>query len=117
MVSQLIQENVDFLKELSKTKSERKKRRLIKLSNTNQLLAIAEICLNVVKSRLQLNARQKKRLMPHINFVRQMSRARSERGARQILRQKGTGIGVFAALITPVLMELARSIGNIKGTN
>ncbi|CAK5044254.1 unnamed protein product [Meloidogyne enterolobii] len=56
-----------------------------------------------------LTPRQKNRLMPYACFVRKVSRARSERGARLAL-QKGNGIGAFAALLTPILIELARSI-------
>ncbi|CAK5009700.1 unnamed protein product [Meloidogyne enterolobii] len=118
MVSQIIHENLQFLRLLAKTKSHRKLQRLLRLSNTNQLLAITEICLNIIKARLKLTPRQKKRLIPYADFVRKMSRIRSELGARKILNQKGEGVGMFAALLTPVLMELARSLGNsIKSKN
>uniref|UniRef100_A0A1I8BNC9 Uncharacterized protein n=1 Tax=Meloidogyne hapla TaxID=6305 RepID=A0A1I8BNC9_MELHA len=110
MVSQLVKENIDFLQKLARTKSQRKVRRLLRLANSQHLLTLAEICLNIVKSRFNLSTRQKKRLLPYVDFVRRMSRARSERGARKILNQKGSGFGgVFAALITPILIELARS--------
>nr|CAD2180125.1 unnamed protein product [Meloidogyne enterolobii] len=97
---------------LAKTKSQRKLQRMLRLSNTNQLLAITEICLNIIKARLRLTNFQKKRLLPYADFVRKMSRVRSEHGARKILNQKGGGIGTFAALLTPVLIELAKSLGN-----
>ena len=112
MVSQLVHKNIDFLKLLSKTKSERKRKRLLRHSNTDQLLAIAEICLNIVKSRFHLTTQQKKRLLPYSEFVRSMSRVRSERGARHVINQKGGGVGVFAALLTPILVEVARMIGS-----
>ncbi|KAF7636007.1 hypothetical protein Mgra_00004588 [Meloidogyne graminicola] len=60
--------------------------------------------------RFRLTTRQKKRLIPYAEFVRHMSRVRSERGARHVLTQKGGGVGVFAALLTPVLLEMAKSI-------
>jgi len=85
---------------------------MLRLSNTNQLLAITEICLYIIKDRLRLTNFQKKRLLPYADFVRKMSRVRSEHGARKILNQKGGGIGTFAALLTPVLIELARSLGS-----
>jgi len=110
MFSQLICENKDFLRSLALTKSERRNRKILRKADTSQLLSIVEICLNIVKSRFNLNTRQKNRLLPHVEFIRKMSRARSERGVRKVLRQKGGGVGVFAALLTPVLIELARAI-------
>jgi len=111
MVSQLVCENKDFLRLLAHTKSERKTKRILRHATINQLLAIVEICLNILKSRFKLTTRQKNRLIPHVDFIRHMSRTRSERGARKVLRQKGGGgASVFAALLTPVLIELARSI-------
>ena len=109
MVSHLINENSSFLNTLCHTKSQRRIRRLLRLASTSQLLTLVEICVNIVKSRFQLTTRQKKRLMPYACFVRSVSRARSERGARHAL-QKGNGVGAFAALLTPILIELARSI-------
>ncbi|CAK5045282.1 unnamed protein product [Meloidogyne enterolobii] len=56
--------------------------------------------------------------MPYAQFVRRLSRSRSEGGARKLLRktvfQRGSGIGgVFAALLTPILIEIGKKI--IKG--
>uniref|UniRef100_A0A914N786 AAA+ ATPase domain-containing protein n=1 Tax=Meloidogyne incognita TaxID=6306 RepID=A0A914N786_MELIC len=103
---------------LAKTKSQRKLQRMLRLSNTDQLLAITEICLNIIKARLKLTSWQKNKLIPYADFVRKMSRVRSEQGARKILNQKGGGVGMFAALLTPVLIELARSLGSsIKSKN
>lgn len=113
-ISDKIKENLDFLRKLARSKSERKRKQLLKHASTVQLLAIAEICLNIVSARFKLTTRQKKRLMPYADFVRRASRLRSERGAKKLIVQKGSGIGgVFAALLTPVLLELARNV--IKG--
>ncbi|KAL3107679.1 hypothetical protein niasHT_018812 [Heterodera trifolii] len=44
------------------------------------------------------------------DLVRRLGRARSERGARRVIVQKGAGVGgLFAALLTPVLIEVAKS--------
>lgn len=108
-ISEIVHKNSSFLNKLAHTKSNKKKKILLKNASQEQLLALAEICLNIVKSRFCLTTRQKTRLMPHANFVRSLSRARSERGARQVV-QKGTGsAGLFAALLTPILIELARN--------
>lgn len=110
-ISPIVCNNSQFLRQLATTKSENKKRKLLKHAGIEQLLALTEICLNIVKSRFKLTVRQKKRLLPYAHFVRSLSRARSERGARKILVQRGSGFGgVFAALITPILIELARNV-------
>jgi hypothetical protein len=110
-ISQLIHENYQFLKSLSKIKSPKKLHRYLKHANSQQLLAIVEICLNIVCSRFQLTSRQRNRLMPYADFVRRMSRLRSEKGARKFIVQKGSGApAVFGALLTPILIELAKNL-------
>ncbi|KAL3075559.1 hypothetical protein niasHT_036579 [Heterodera trifolii] len=85
-ISQLIHDNSKWLCALARTRSAKKCCKLIRKASADQLLALVEICLNIVASRFRLNKRQKKRLMPYAGFVRCLSRARSERGARQIYR-------------------------------
>jgi len=110
-ISPLIIDNGKFLNLLAKTRSDKKRRRILKQANSQQLLSIAEICLNIVKRRYKLTTRQRKRLLPYAEFVRRMSRARTEKGARKIISQKGSGVGgVLAALLTPILIELGKKI-------
>jgi hypothetical protein len=87
---------------------------VLKQSSGNELLALAEICLNIASSNFPLTLRQKKRLMPHADFIRRMARMRSEKGARKLVVQQGSGApAVFAALVTPILIALAEKL--IKG--
>jgi hypothetical protein len=114
-ISPLIHQNSTFIRQLARCQSDTKRRRLLKTATTSQLLALAEICLNIVASRFPLTSRQKKRLLPYADFVRRMGRMRSEKGARKFAIQRGSGAGgLFAALLTPILIELARSV-IIKG--
>lgn len=110
-IGQIVYENSNFLCALARTKSANRRAKLLKRANSNHLLALAEICLNIVKQHFSLTARQRNRLMPYAEFIRRMSRARSERGARHLLAttQKGAGFGVglFSALLTPILIALA----------
>lgn len=109
LIGQVVHDNIDFLRALAKTKSERKRRRLLRHAGAEQLLSLIEICLNILCSRFHLTTRQKKRLMPHADFIRRLSRKRTERGARKVLNQKGNGAGgLFAALLTPIILEIAR---------
>ena len=112
-ISSIVCKNAPFLCTLARTKSARKRHRLLRLCTSEQLLALAEVCLNIVKSKFKLTTRQKSRLMPYAHFVRRLSKARSERGARKVLIQKGAGAGaaatgLFAALLTPILLALSR---------
>lgn len=110
-VSQVVSDNTHFLRSLARTKSSRKRKRILKHAGAEQLLALVEICLNILCSRFKLTTRQKKRLLPYADFVRRLARKRTERGARKILVQKGSGVGgLFAALLTPILVDLARSV-------
>uniref|UniRef100_A0A914I3E4 Uncharacterized protein n=1 Tax=Globodera rostochiensis TaxID=31243 RepID=A0A914I3E4_GLORO len=84
-IGQTVCDAYPYLCALSKTKSVGKRRRLLKAASTQQLLALAEICLNIVKARFALTTRQKRRMMPYADFIRRLSRSRSERGARQLL--------------------------------
>ena len=113
-ISEKVHHCSKFLSVLAKTKSEGKRRKLLKNADCCQLLAIVEISLNVCKARFKLTSRQKSRLLPHADTVRRLSRARSERGARSMV-QKGSGaVGLFAALLTPILLEMAKNV--IKGS-
>ena len=105
-----IYSNAKFLKLLSRTKSERKLKSILKKANTEELLSVVEICLNIISSRFTLTPRQKKRLTPYAEFVRRIARIKTEKGARKFIVQKGTGAGTsfFTALLTPILIELVK---------
>ena len=100
-----VYQNLNFLKSLKST-SIKKQQRLLRLATFQELLTLIEIAFNIIKSRFKLTGRQKNKLTPYVNFVRKLGRARSEKGARNIL-QKGSGIPL-TALITPILIESIR---------
>jgi hypothetical protein len=107
-INQIVYDNIDFLKNLAKTRSLNKQKEILHKANTSQLLALAEICLNIVKTRFILTNRQKKRLLPYADFVRKLSRVRSEKAAKKVV-QKGTGsASLFSALLTPIIIELTK---------
>lgn len=113
-IGQIVFDNENFLRTLARTKSSRKRQRLLRSATTQQLLSIVEICLNIIIARFRLTTRQKKRLMPYAHFVRKIARLETERGAKKILNQHGNGIpfGFFAALLTPILIGLKNAIKN-----
>ena len=108
-IPESIKSNIDFLRSLARTRSERKRKRLIKQATPEQLLALVEISLNIVKSCFTLTTRQRKRLLPYADAVRRLARLRTEQSARKFLVQRGGGIitgGLLSALLTPIVLEI-----------
>jgi len=116
MISQIVKNNFHFLKQLAKTRSLQKRKRLLKQATIGQLISISEICLNILRNKFQLTKRQKGRLVPFADFVRRIGRVRTERGARKLVIQKGNGLplGLFPALLTPIIIELAKNLTTNK---
>jgi hypothetical protein len=108
MVGSFIIENKNFLRNLVRTKSEKKRAQMIHEATTDQLLAIAETALNVLKGRLPLTSKQRERLVPYANFVRKLARSRRENSARNVIQVGGGPL--LASLITPVLIEIGRAL-------
>ena len=111
-ISPLVSNNYSFLRSLSKTRSSHKRKKLLKKATVEQLLSIAEIAINILRNRFHLTQRQKRRMLPFAQSIREISRIRSERGARRQLVQKGNGLplALFPSLLTPIILELARSL-------
>jgi predicted esterase YcpF (UPF0227 family) len=112
--SPYIRENVDFLKQLAATKSDRKKNALLLQATSDQILAIVEICANVLKYNFSLTGKQKRKLAKFADYYRALSRARTERSARNRLQQ-GSGVAL-AAILAPIVGALAeRLIQKVTG--
>jgi hypothetical protein len=112
--SPYIRENVDFLKQLGATKSDRKKNALLLQATSDQILAIVEICANVLKFNFSLTGKQKRKLAKFADYYRALSRARTERSARNRLQQ-GSGVAL-AAILAPIVGALAeRLIQKVTG--
>ena len=114
--SPLVQDNAKFLYTLSAARSPNRRISLIQTANTEELLALVEIALNVLKSRIPVRAQQKERLKAQAASIRHLSRTRNSDFARKILlsserdNQQGKGpIGaaiLLANIIVPFLKEL-----------
>ena len=103
--------NITFLTKLARSKSDQKRRRLLKKATSQELLAIVESALNIVKSRFNLTTQQRHRIIPYTGYIRKLSRIRSESGAKRLI-QKGNGIGALAAVLTPITIEVFRHLKN-----
>jgi hypothetical protein len=105
-IGPLILKNYAFLKKLAKTKSNKKRKSLLDSANREQLLALVEVSSNLL-SNFKLTKKQRDRLLPFAPTIRKFSRVRSERSARKLIQQTGTGVPLFAALLAPVIAEAA----------
>lgn len=97
-----------FLKQLNCAKGF-EQTHLLKTCSSDQILCLIEIMLNLLKFRIKLTKRQREKLLVHASLLRKLAYKRSEAGARKLLVQKGSGFGFLAAVLTPVLIELAKS--------
>lgn len=104
-----IHQNQEFIGKFAKTKSERKRQKLLAEADREKLLAIVEICNNILKGRIPLNKSQRKRLANSADFYRSIARARSEKTARHRI-QTGGSLGALAAILSPLLGVLAQHI-------
>lgn len=107
VVGELIKRNVDFLQQIAASgRSESKLRMRLSNANTEQLLCFVEICLNILRNRLPLSARQLARLRTHAQQIRALSRTRSAHRARHQLLQFGKGVPAVAGLIASAVLPL-----------
>ena len=83
--SPLVKHNSKFLFTLSAARSPNRRISLIQTANTEELLALVEIALNVLKSRIPVRAQQKERLKAQAASIRHLSRSRNSDSARKIL--------------------------------
>jgi len=107
--SPYIRENSEFLQKLVRIKSENKKRALLVSATPEQILAIVEICANILKSNFILTKAQKRRLARYAEYYRSIARARTERTARTRIQQGGQATAI-GALLVPVLSALASQL-------
>lgn len=105
-IGNLIISNINFIKKICKTRSEKKRKAYLKGATKEELLSLIEICSNILCSNFKLKPDQKKKLAPYANFIRKLGRVRSEKSARVIV-QKGNGF-IFSVLLTPVLAEAVK---------
>ena len=102
--SDYIVDNLEYLQKLSKTKSIKKKKDLLLKATSDQILAIVEIIVNVLKSNYILSKRQKTKLSKNADYYRAIARSRTEKTARKRIQEGG---GPELAILVPILSVLA----------
>ena len=127
VVGDRVARNFQFLFKLSETKNPEARWNMLQRATKDELLAIVDICANIVHKDFKLTSSQSRRLEKYWDCMKSISRVRSPRGALRTI-QKGEGIvydrraqkyviqsGGFAplallpAVVIPILVELAVS--------
>ena len=96
--------NARYLKMLRDARSTPSRVKLLKKANPNQIFAIMDAANNILNGNFSITTRQKQRLIPYREQVRQLSRARSVNNARKVI-QYGNG-AFLPALLAPIIAEL-----------
>jgi len=119
-VPQSILDNYSFLQKISKTKSAQKQCKFLRQATDAELCSIIECAFNVLKGRFKLTKRQKNRILPHLNLLRRIGRARTKRGLNKAIthhnhqNQIGSGLQILPALLTPILIEAFRLLNSTR---
>uniref|UniRef100_A0A183C302 Histone domain-containing protein n=1 Tax=Globodera pallida TaxID=36090 RepID=A0A183C302_GLOPA len=134
--SEHVKRNVRFFQQLKAAgRSQHRYRALVAGATSEQLLCLVECALNILRSRVPIQQRHLQHLRRQATNVRQLSRVRSRRAARQLLLrdpssssssvtaataaeaaavQSGRGlpplVGLLASVLLPVLIQ--RVVGN-----
>lgn len=103
-----VYKNEKFFERLMRTKSQAQKVDMLKDAKAEELLAIVEICMNILETDFPLTAKHRNKLVPHAPFIRKLSRARSIKSASNLV-QTGRGV-IISSLVIPVLFEIVRSL-------
>ena len=104
----IVRRNRLFLHHLAATKSDKLRKKMIAQATDDEIGAVLEICVNIMRQHFKLRDAQKRRLAKHKEFLRKLHKLRARSSVRRTL-QTGSG-AVFAPLIRPVLTALMGSL-------
>jgi hypothetical protein len=107
--SPYIVDNKAFLEKIAKSRSESRVRQLINSANTDQLLAISEIILNILDWNFPLKSRQRRKLSKNVDYYKRIASARSVNGVRKHIQQGGQ-LGAISAILAPVIGAIAQHL-------
>ncbi|KAH7701571.1 hypothetical protein AAVH_31297 [Aphelenchoides avenae] len=108
VVGECVHRNRNFLYALVSTRPERERKKLLAQATDDEIAAILEICVNIMRQRFPLRSAERQKLSRHKDFLYKFYRMRSPGRVRRAL-QIGNG-GVLGALIVPVLSALVSTL-------
>lgn len=98
----------DFLSLLSKSRNKKRRNQLLSIATPSELLAISEICHNLLKGNLPLKNLQQKKLEKYKKVLRKLSQRKTNKDTKKRMLQRQQG-GFFSALL-PVAISALSSI-------
>lgn len=114
-MTKCIEENREFLKLLSQSKTH-KRRKIITKATKGNINALSELALNTLLGNVPFDSTHKKKLKRHRFSIRHLAKKISLKKKKEFLVQKG---GFLPLLITPILSILgglaANAISHISG--
>lgn len=109
-LSPLIRDNAKFLHVLSSARTTYRRAWAIQIATNEELLAVHEIAINIIKGQIPLRLKQKERIEAQIVSIRKLARARKPNSIRKILlesvnnNQEVLAISIlFANILLPFL--------------
>lgn len=97
MIGNKVFENLTFLKILARSRNPSK---LIEQASFEQIQVLVEIAVNLLKGSVTLSPRQIKKLQPHAQVFRRLSRQNALRPAQRIILQNIECAPILAATVS-----------------
>lgn len=107
-VGERVLHNFQFLKKLLRTRSADRLREYVRNASPDELIAIRDTAVNVLRKRFPLTTKQKERLRPYADTAVNVARARTEHSVRRNIQIGGNAF--VAALLAPIIVEAARAL-------
>lgn len=109
-MSDRLKQNIQLLQTLTQS-NPKVQRALIREGGTDLVHSLCEICLNILKSNIDLTTEEKKALKKHKNIIRYLAKKKNSiTSKRKFLLQKGGGI--FLALLAPLIGSLISKLAS-----
>lgn len=96
-----------FFEQLSRTKSRKQRKHLVLNAEKRVIEAVVEWVYNFLASDIRLTKSQRNRLRKHRSTIRQFTKLRSEKRAKDFLIQKG---GFAPSILLPILTAIASGL-------
>lgn len=105
----------DFLTLLGKSKQGKRRKMLLEAATSDEIRAIAECALNLLKNRIKLNSNQKRRLKRHKETLRYIAhKGTNIKKKRRAMQQKG---GFLASLLPLAISAVSSLVPALLGNN
>ena len=104
-ISKRVKKHYGFLKKLASLKSLQAIKRMLKRASSGEILAIAEIVLNILRRNIPLTVKQKKLLCPVRNLLRQVASKKTNCDTKRHIctHQRGGILGIIGTILSAAI--------------